>query len=283
MFIRLNSPPFSIFRHLAMGIGLWVTLTALGVAALPAGSPFTTRVRDGSVEIENGLLMARFSPGTGGMKQQLHARNRADEWFLVVESLHPWYGRTLGRQDLLDRGVAATRSSVVLINQPRHLANGIYRHPNLYPLGLGPENIDHEGHPQSAMRTSPSWGEGSGGFTGLAGILRELEGAYVDLARDLAVGVDGIEITRVQLRNGILELDLGSQLARLEEPWDEPYQANLLLAGLPMDQETMLSLNHGPATALPAASACLIPLTVHPNGHIDVAADAAVKSIQHPR
>jgi len=197
-------------------------------------------------------------------------------------ALFAWYGRTLGRQDLLERGVAAARSSVVLINHPRHLANGIYRHPNLYPLGLGPENIDHEGHPQSAMRTSPSWGEGSGVFTGLAGILRELEGAYVDLARDLAVGVDGIEITRVQLKNRMLELDLRGRLARLDEAWDEPYQANLLLVGLPLDQETRLSLNQGPLIALPAGSACMIPLTVHPDGHINVAADAAVKSIQHP-
>ncbi|MCX6929202.1 MAG: hypothetical protein NT154_39190, partial [Verrucomicrobia bacterium] len=77
-----------------------------------------------------------------------------------------WYGRTLGRQDLLERAVAAARSSVVLINHPRHQGvNNIYRHTNLYPLGLGPENIDHEGHPQSAMRTSPSWGEASGVFT----------------------------------------------------------------------------------------------------------------------
>ena len=73
-----------------------------------------------------------------------------------------WYGKTLGRQDLLERGIAAAKSSVVLMNLPGHKENNIYRHTNIYPYGIGPENIDHEAHPQSAMRTHPSWGEGSG-------------------------------------------------------------------------------------------------------------------------
>lgn len=79
-----------------------------------------------------------------------------------------WYGQTLGRQDLVERGLAAGRAAVVLINHPRHRESGIYRHPNYYGFGLGPENINHEGHNQSAMRTHPSWGECSGIFTGLA-------------------------------------------------------------------------------------------------------------------
>ena len=66
-----------------------------------------------------------------------------------AETVKPflWYGKTLGRQDLLERGVAAARSSVVLINHPLHKTNNIYRHTNIYPLGFGPENIDHEAHP----------------------------------------------------------------------------------------------------------------------------------------
>jgi len=198
-------------------------------------------------------------------------------------ALFAWYGRTLGRQDLLERGVAAARSSVVLINHPRHLSNGIYRHPNLYPLGLGPENIDHEGHPQSAMRTSPSWGEGSGIFTGLAGILRELEGAYVDVARGLAVGVDGIDVVRVQLTDRILHLDMTGRLSRLDQAWETEYEATLLLTGLPVDEEIMLSLNDAAPLALPAGSAYLVPLAVHPDGHIAIASNVALKPIQHPR
>jgi hypothetical protein len=49
-----------------------------------------------------------------------------------------WYGKTLGRQDLLERGIAAARSSVVLLNLPSHKENNIYRHTNIYPYGLGP-------------------------------------------------------------------------------------------------------------------------------------------------
>ncbi len=105
-----------------------------------------------------------------------------------------WYGKILGRQDLLERGLAAARSSVVLINHPLHKSLGIYRHPNVYPTGLGPENIDHEGHPQSAMRTHPSWGEASGVFTGLAEAMRELGGAPTNTAGLIGAGPDGLGI-----------------------------------------------------------------------------------------
>ena len=44
-----------------------------------------------------------------------------------------WYGKVLGRQDLLERGVAAARSSIVLINHPLHKGNSIYEHTNIYP------------------------------------------------------------------------------------------------------------------------------------------------------
>lgn len=70
-------------------------------------------------------------------------------------------GLLSGRQDLLERGVAATRSSLTLVNHPRHIENDIYKYPN-FPLGLGPENIDHEGFPQMPLRSGPSWCEVGG-------------------------------------------------------------------------------------------------------------------------
>ncbi len=101
-----------------------------------------------------------------------------------------WYGQTLNRTDLIERGTAAARSSVVLINHPRHAESGLYRHTNFYGFGLGPENINHEGHNQSAMRTHPSWGECSGIFTGLADADRmsqdRLNQVPEDTARKLA-------------------------------------------------------------------------------------------------
>lgn len=146
-----------------------------------------------------------------------------------------WYGKELGRQDLLERGVAAARSSVVLMNHPRHKANNIYRHTNIYPFGLGPENIDHEAHPQSAMRTHPSWGEGSGVFTGLAEALRGLNSAYINLEKDIYVGADGLKIENVELDEGELKISIKSVLHRMEMPWDRTFEALLNIEGMELD------------------------------------------------
>lgn len=194
-------------------------------------------------------------------------------------ALFAWYGRALGRQDLLERGVAAARSAVVLINHPRHVANGIYRHPNLYPVGLGPENIDHEGHPQSAMRTSPGWGEASGVFTGLAGALRELEGAFVDVARKLAVGVDGVDITRVEQNGNALEIDLTGRLARLAQPWETTYDILLKIAGLPAEGGLVLRVNQGEPVALPIGIACQVALRIDPEGGVMISEESKPQRI----
>lgn len=71
------------------------------------------------------------------------------------------FGVQLGRQDLFERGVAATRASLTLINHPLHVQYDIYPNPN-YPLGLQPENNGHGGTDQQNGRTGFDWGEGSG-------------------------------------------------------------------------------------------------------------------------
>jgi hypothetical protein len=71
------------------------------------------------------------------------------------------FGAQLGRQDLFERGVAATRASLTLINHPLHVEYDIYPNPN-YPLGLQPENNGHGGTDQQNGRTGFDWGEGSG-------------------------------------------------------------------------------------------------------------------------
>ena len=75
-------------------------------------------------------------------------------------------GLLTGRQDLVERGIAAARSSLTLANHPRHQANGIYTHTD-FPVGLGPENIDHEGFPQRPLSSGPSWNS-VGGLAGVA-------------------------------------------------------------------------------------------------------------------
>jgi hypothetical protein len=151
-----------------------------------------------------------------------------------AETVKPfiWYGKKLGRQDLLERGIAAARSSVVLLNLPEHKANDIYKYTNIYPYGLGPENIDHEAHPQSAMRTSPSWGEGSGVFTGLAEAYRELGGGYIDFAQDLKVGVNGIVIEKAELAGTTINMSVRNSLSGLKMPWKKPFTIKLFFRGL---------------------------------------------------
>jgi hypothetical protein len=148
------------------------------------------------------------------------------------ELVHPFleYGLRLGRSDLLERGVAAARAGVALINHPRHKANGIYRHPNLYGTGLGPENINHEGHNQSAMRTHPSWGECSAIFTGLATATRILGGGYIEPGRGLAVPVEPVLLPVSPTAGGrTMTVTAASALRQLPVPWTETFTATFTI------------------------------------------------------
>lgn len=178
-----------------------------------------------------------------------------------------WYGKTIGRQDLLERGVAAARSSVVLMNHPRHKANNIYRHTNIYPFGLGPENIDHEAQPQSAMRTHPSWGEGSGVFTGLAEALRGLNSAYINLEKDIHVGVDGLKIENVLLNNDKLEITIKSVLNEMDMPWDKPFNALLNIEGFSLDTYQLV-INGKNFGEFSKEKLTLVKLIISPKGDI---------------
>lgn len=172
-----------------------------------------------------------------------------------------WYGKQLGRNDLVERGVAAARASVVLINHPLHKMNGIYEYTNIYTFGLGPENIDHEGHPQSAMRTHAGWGEGSGIFAGLSDAVDALEGAYVDVKKNIAVGVDGVSVTSYSIKNGALYLNMHSRLSDLDVPYTKPYYINLKIEGhtskLYINNKEVKISNNG-----------VVPLVVMQNGEI---------------
>ncbi|MEJ0055693.1 MAG: hypothetical protein WDN75_08625 [Bacteroidota bacterium] len=179
-----------------------------------------------------------------------------------------WYGKALGRQDLLERGVAAARSSVVLLNLPEHQENNIYRHTNIYPYGLGPENIDHEAHPQSAMRTHPSWGEGSGVFTGLAEAYRELHGGYIDFEKNLAVGVNGIVIQKATYDKNKVRLSVTNQLSVLKSPWKSSYDTDLSINGLTPARYT-LSIN-GKEKILTSDGLKSVKIKVKPDGTIEI-------------
>ena len=180
-----------------------------------------------------------------------------------------WYGKTLGRQDLLERGIAAAKSSVVLMNLPGHKENNIYRHTNIYPYGLGPENIDHEAHPQSAMRTHPSWGEGSGVFTGLAEAYRELNGGYIDFEKGMHVGVNGIVIDDAILTGSDITLTIKNQLSRLTAPWKSVYITNLEITGLKTGKYKVL-LNGNTGKTYTNEQLKNLTLKINPDGKIEI-------------
>lgn len=175
-----------------------------------------------------------------------------------------YFGKQTGRQDLLERAVAAARASVVLINHPRHISNGIYEHPNIYPFGLGPENIDHEGYPQSAMRTHPGWGEGSGVYTGLGQALKGLGDLYVNANKKIAVGVNGVLIKEVKFDHKKVFLKVDNVLSDkyLNEAWADKFQINLKIDG---DVESVY-INGEKITI----SGNCIPLVVLPENNISL-------------
>ena len=140
-------------------------------------------------------------------------------------------GLLIGRQDLIERGVAAARSSLTLVTHPRHTANGIYNAPT-FPFGLGPENIDHEGFPQTPLRSGPSWAE-VGGLMAAADVLKQLGSVYIDVARDIAVGVDGLAVDGYRLDGNSLTIDITKLMSELPSPYEEPYPAVIRIAGLP--------------------------------------------------
>lgn len=100
------------------------------------------------------------------------------------------FGSELGRKDLFERGIAATRAALTLINHPLHIGNDIYPDPN-YPYGLEPENNGHGGTDQQNGRTGFDWGEGSG-LASMAYALAKYGGVYVDDKHGWAVGIDGV-------------------------------------------------------------------------------------------
>jgi hypothetical protein len=155
-------------------------------------------------------------------------------------------GLLSGRQDLLERGVAAARASLTLINHPGHIKNDIYKFPN-YPLGLGPENIDHEGFPQMPLRSGPSWCE-VGGLAAAAHILDRLGGAYINFRDNIALGVDGVSVTHHSLENEKITVDIQSLLQKLKFPFSDPFTIQLHFAGLENKEYTLILNNNAPIT-----------------------------------
>ena len=152
-------------------------------------------------------------------------------------------GLLTGRAELIERGVAASRASLVLANHPRHQANEIYIHP-IYPVGLGGENSIHGGYPQTALASGPSWNS-VGGLAAAAHVARQLGGAYVDVKRNIAVGVDGVRVAEAVLDGDSLHIGLDNAVATLKHPYEQAFEIDLKVVGLAEDQTYRLSINGG--------------------------------------
>ncbi|HEY8734045.1 MAG TPA: hypothetical protein VIL90_05725, partial [Puia sp.] len=142
-----------------------------------------------------------------------------------------YLGKTLHRQDLIERGVAAAQAACTLIILGRHITNNIFPHPLFYPEGVAPENIDHEGLPECPMRTHPLWGEGSAVFTGLSESYRSLGGLFIDPEKKIVVAVDGIKVTHTNIKEGVADIRASGFLSGefLRQPWDYTYRTNIRL------------------------------------------------------
>jgi hypothetical protein len=171
------------------------------------------------------------------------------------------------RQDLLERGVAAARASLTLINHPSLISNDIYKHPN-YPPGLGPENIDHEGFPQMPLRSGPSWCE-VGGLAAAAHILTRLGGAYVDFTENIALGVDGVIVTDHTLDNNNITLGISSLIGKLKFPFRQPYNIEVLMQGLE-NKDYNLKLNDNSPVTLNGEKLEKLQLTIFPDGKVKI-------------
>jgi hypothetical protein len=170
-------------------------------------------------------------------------------------------GVATGRQDLLERGVAALRSAFSLINHPRHVANGIFPTPS-YPLGITAENIDHEGLPQLPLRSGSDWGEG-GALASAAEVLRCIGAIYLDFHKNTAVGVDGVSIKNFRRIERHLDVELDNLLASLAMPYENSFPADLVIAGLPPG-DYLLSINKGRQISVSINGLTRIPISVEP-------------------
>lgn len=176
-------------------------------------------------------------------------------------------GRLAGRQDLIQRGVALARSSFTLVVHPRHSANHIYDYSD-FPVGLGPENIDHEGFPQKPLSSGPSWSS-VGALAGAADLLEQLGGLYIDLDMDLAIGVDGIAVESFHHGGSDLDVRLNNQLAALSTPYERSYEFKVHVHGARVD-EYRLSLNGAPPQRITAKELADLSIVVGPGQRFEV-------------
>ena len=198
----------------------------------------------------------------GGFSSQIGDAEWLDQRDHRFAGIFVRLGLLTNRQDLIERGVAAARSSFALVTHPRHVQNGIYNAPT-FPFGLGPENIDHEGFPQTPLRSGPSWAE-VGGLMAAADVLRQLGGLYLNVERDLAIGVDGLAIKSFTLEGRTLTVEILELLSALPMPYGKPYRVLLTVDGLPDEGSYDLVIGSQSPITLSKAQLAAYPIEIQP-------------------
>ena len=216
----------------------------------------------------------------GGLSSQLGDAEWLDQRAHRFADPFVRIGLLTGRQDLIERGIAAARSALTLANHPRHQANGVYTHTD-FPVGLGPENIDHEGFPQRPLSSGPSWNS-VGGLAGVAHVMDRLGGAYINFEKNLAVGVDGLKIGSFQRHGHTIRLKLDNQLAALPAPYEGPYAVELRIVGLPAGEYT-LQINDRPPQQVDMAALSHFSFLETPKHSPRIKADPRFNSLRNRR
>jgi len=138
------------------------------------------------------------------------------------------YYRLTSKAEYFERGAAAVRASLALVNHKAVTRNGVYRNPN-YPEGLEPENCGHGGTDTQSGRGGFDWGEGSG-LAGVAYAIAMCGSVHIDLRHQQAFAIDGCSVKSLKIDGEKINLQLSNGLIKLTYPHTEAYE--LIVRGI---------------------------------------------------
>lgn len=150
------------------------------------------------------------------------------------------YYRLTGKPEYFERGVAAIRTSLALVNLKAVIRNMICINPR-YPEGLEPENFGHGGTDSQGGRSGFDRGEGSA-LAGVAYAIAMYGSVYIDLKHQRAFTVDGCSVESLKIDGEKINLQLNNGLVRLSYPHTDSYE--LIVRGMGGDRPSyQLTIN----------------------------------------
>ncbi len=98
-------------------------------------------------------------------------------------------------------------------------------------------------------------------------------GAFIQVKKKLAVGVDGISIKGWHFDGGTLRIEMAGTMSQLKMPWNQPYLTDLRVVGLE-EGKYKLVFNGAEPLEVTASQLSSLPIRVHPDG--------SVRAVGHP-